>query len=288
MKNNNVLVETHNLTKIYGNGAEVIALQDVNITIDQGEFLTVMGPSGSGKSTLLNMLGALDKPSRGRVIVAGQDLAEVKDLDRFRARTVGFIFQLHNLLPTLSALENVEVPMRGQPGSARKHRERARYLLDLVGLAERMNHQPGQLSGGQRQRVAVARALANEPALILADEPTGSLDTQAGEEIMTLLADLNSNQGATIVVVTHDRTVARRTRRILTMRDGLIVDDHRVADEITEDLHALARSQLGKHLLNGDIDGLTEVGLATDNHLTEEGQLLRMLLKEIVGDQEIG
>ena len=187
MIENTVLVETRELTKIYGNGNEVVALDHVNMTIQRGEFVAVMGPSGSGKSTLLNMLGALDRPSSGQVIVDGQDLARVKSLDRFRGRTVGFIFQLHNLLPTLSALENVEVPMRGQAGSARKQRQRAEQLLELAGLGDRMHHQPGQLSGGQRQRVAVARALANEPALILADEPTGSLDTQAGDEIMALL-----------------------------------------------------------------------------------------------------
>lgn len=284
MTANNVLVETRNLTKVYGNGAEVIALDGVDITIDRGELLTVMGPSGSGKSTLLNMLGALDRPTSGQVIVNGQDLAKVKDLDRFRARTVGFVFQLHNLLPTLSALENVEVPMRGQPGSAREHRERARHLVEVVGLADRMHHLPGQLSGGQRQRVAVARALANEPALILADEPTGSLDTQAGDEIMALLAELNSTQGTTIVVVTHDRHVAQETRRILTMLDGRIVDDHRVADEVTEDLHALARSTLGRHLLNGDPAQLAKLGLAQDGRLTEEGQALRDLLDRVMAD----
>lgn len=276
-----ILVETHDLTKLYGNGAEVIALDHVTITIEAGEFLAVMGPSGSGKSTLLNMLGALDRPSSGRVIVDGQDLAQVKDLDRFRSRAVGFIFQLHNLLPTLSALENVEIPMRGQPGSAREHRQRARHLLELVGLVDRADHLPGQLSGGQRQRVAVARALANKPALILADEPTGSLDTQAGEEVMALLADLNANQGATIIVVSHDRHVAQTTRRILAMQDGRIVDDHRVADAITEDLHALARSRLGQHLLQGNTDGLARLGLARDGHLTEQGESLLSLLSRI-------
>ena len=233
---NTVLVETRELTKIYGNGNEVVALDHVSMTIQRGEFVAVMGPSGSGKSTLLNMLGVLDRPSSGQVIVDGQDLARVKSLDRFRGRTVGFIFQLHNLLPTLSALENVEVPMRGQAGSARKQRQRAEQLLELAGLGDRMHHQPGQLSGGQRQRVAVARALANEPALILADEPTGSLDTQAGDEIMALLADLNQKQGTTLIVVTHDHRVAQATRRILSMQDGRIVDDHTVGDPVTEDL----------------------------------------------------
>ena len=282
MDENTVLVETRELTKIYGNGNEVVALDHVSMTIQRGEFVAVMGPSGSGKSTLLNMLGALDRPSSGQVIVDGQDLARVKSLDRFRGRTVGFIFQLHNLLPTLSALENVEVPMRGQAGSARKQRQRAEQLLELAGLGDRMHHLPGQLSGGQRQRVAVARALANEPALILADEPTGSLDTQAGDEIMALLADLNQKQGTTLIVVTHDRRVAQATRRILSMQDGRIVDDHTVGDPVTEDLRALARSQLGKQLLNGDATHLASLGLARDGQLTEEGEILQDMLERVV------
>lgn len=282
MTQNTVLVESRELTKIYGNGNQVVALDHVSMTIQRGEFVAVMGPSGSGKSTLLNMLGALDRPSSGQVIVDGQDLARVKSLDRFRGRTVGFIFQLHNLLPTLSALENVEVPMRGQAGSTRKQRQRAEQLLELAGLADRMHHLPGQLSGGQRQRVAVARALANEPALILADEPTGSLDTQAGDEIMALLADLNQKQGTTLIVVTHDRRVAQATRRILSMQDGRIVDDHTVGDPVTEDLRALARSQLGKQLLNGDATHLASLGLARDGQLTEEGEILQDMLERVV------
>ncbi|MCA9868968.1 MAG: ABC transporter ATP-binding protein [Caldilineae bacterium] len=282
MTSQTLLVETHELTKVYGNGNEVVALDHVNFSVERGEYLAVMGPSGSGKSTLLNMLGALDRPSSGHVLMDGQDLATVKDLDRFRARTVGFIFQLHNLLPTLSALENVTVPMQGQPGSGREHREWAEHLLELVGLAERADHLPGQLSGGQRQRVAVARALANKPVLILADEPTGSLDTQAGDEVMALLTDLNASQGTTIIVVTHDRHVARSTRRILSMRDGRIVDDHRVADAATEDLRSLARSPLGQSLLNGDTKELASLGLAQDGRLTAEGEALRELLDRAI------
>ncbi len=282
MRHPEILVETRQLSKIYGNGTQVIALDGVDITIHRGEFLAVMGPSGSGKSTLLNMIGALDRPSSGQVIVNGQDLAEVKDLDLFRGRTVGFVFQLHNLLPTLSALENVEVPMQGQPGSGRQHRQRAQHLLDLVGLGDRMHHLPGQLSGGQRQRVAVARSLANEPALILADEPTGSLDTQAGDEVMALLAELNQQEGTTIIVVSHDRHVAQTTRRILTMQDGKIVDDHQVADAVTEDLRALARSQLGQQLLQRELGDLADLGLASDGHLTEQGESLLSLLNRVV------
>ncbi len=256
------VVETHDLTKIYGDGAQVRALDGVDLTILKGEFLTVMGPSGSGKSTLLNMIGALDKPTSGQVIVNGEDLATIKDVDRFRARTVGFVFQLHNLLPALTARENVEVPMHGQGLGEGEMRKRAEHLLELVGLPDRMRHLPGQLSGGQRQRVAVARALANDPAIILADEPTGSLDTQSGSEITDLLETINLDQGTTILIVTHDPKVARRTRRILTMRDGIIADDHRVESLVKEDLRELARSRLGRMLLDGAEDEvLAEVGL---------------------------
>ena len=273
------VVETHNLTKIYGDGAAVRALDDVDLTILKGEFLTVMGPSGSGKSTLLNMIGALDKPTQGQVVVNGEDLATIKDVDRFRARTVGFVFQLHNLLPALTARENVEVPMHGQGMSEQEMRQRAEHLLELVGLPDRMRHLPSQLSGGQRQRVAVARALANDPAMILADEPTGSLDTQSGGEIMDLLETINRDQGTTILIVTHDPKVARRTRRILTMRDGKIVDDHRVQSLVKEDLRELAHSRLGELLLNGNEEQvLAEVKL---DHLEGEAavEALRQLLR---------
>jgi ABC-type lipoprotein export system ATPase subunit len=280
-----IVVETHNLTRVYGDGAEVRALDDVNLTILKGEFLAVMGPSGSGKSTLLNMIGALDRPSSGQVIVNGEDMAAIKDVDHFRARTVGFVFQLHNLLPALTARENIEVPMQGQGVGERETRERAEHLLALVGLADRMHHLPGQLSGGQRQRVAVARALANDPAIILADEPTGSLDTQSGGEVMDLLAKINRDQGTTIFIVTHDPKVARRTRRILTMRDGKIVDDHRVENLVKEDLRDLARSRLGELLLNGNEKRvLAEVGL---KHLEDEEAIesLRQLLSQALTDQ---
>jgi ABC-type lipoprotein export system ATPase subunit len=273
------VVETHSLTKIYGDGAAIRALDDVDLTILKGEFLTVMGPSGSGKSTLLNMIGALDKPTEGQVVVNGEDLATIKDVDRFRARTVGFVFQLHNLLPALTARENVEVPMHGQGIGEQEMSQRAQQLLELVGLPDRMRHLPSQLSGGQRQRVAVARALANDPAIILADEPTGSLDTQSGAEIMDLLETINRDQGTTILIVTHDPKIARRTRRILTMRDGKIVDDHRVESLVKEDLRELAHSRLGELLLNGNEEQvLAEVKL---DHLEGEAavEALRQLLR---------
>lgn len=262
MSDRPIVVETQDLVKIYGDGAEIRALDGVDVIILKGEFLTVMGPSGSGKSTLLNMIGALDKPTSGTVIVDSEDLATIEDVDRFRARTVGFVFQLHNLLPALTARENVEVPMHGQGLGEREMRQRAETLLNLVGLGDRMDHLPSQLSGGQRQRVAVARSLANEPTIILADEPTGSLDTQAGNEIMDLLEDINLNQGTTILVVTHDPKVARRTRRILTMHDGKISDDHRVESLVKEDLRELARSRLGELLLNGNEEKvLADIGV---------------------------
>lgn len=268
------LIRTVNLTKIYGAGETAVrALDGVNLTVGQGEFLAVMGPSGCGKSTLLNMLGALDQPTAGEVWVAGENLARQKNVDAFRARTVGFVFQLHNLLPTLTAQENIEVPMQGQL-AAGKRRERSRMLLELVGLGDRSHALPGQLSGGQRQRVAVARALANGPALILADEPTGSLDTQSGEEVLALLADLNRTQGTTIVVVTHDRRVAQATGRIVRMSDGRIVSDHRLDDPLEEDLRTLADSRLGQAILTGN-------GLKMSYLGEVERQALRQLLAQI-------
>jgi putative ABC transport system ATP-binding protein len=277
------LIETRGLTKIYGDGQGVLALDGVDMAIYEREMVAVMGPSGSGKSTLLNMIGGLDLPTEGQVIIDGQDLAKVRNLDRFRAVTVGFVFQLHNLLPTLTALENVEVPMRGQPLGRGARRKRARELMELVGLGDRMDHLPSQLSGGQRQRVAIARALANRPRLILADEPTGNLDTTAGEEIMRLLTELNASQGTTVIVVTHDRRVARATGRILSMRDGRIIDDHAVADPLTEDLRELGRSRLGQRLVAGDIGDLGRLSqaLVRDGHLTPQAECLKDMLEEL-------
>jgi ABC-type lipoprotein export system ATPase subunit len=277
------LIETRELTKLYGDGHEVRALDGVALIIGEGEMVAVMGPSGSGKSTLLNMIGGLDRPTSGQVIINGQDLATIRNLDSFRAQTVGFVFQLHNLLPTLTAAENIEVPMRGQPIRRGARRKRARELLELVGLGDRMSHLPAQLSGGQRQRVAIARSLANEPRLILADEPTGNLDTTSGQEIMELLVDLNASQGTTVIVVTHDRRVARATGRILTMRDGRITDDHPVADPLTEDLRALGHSSLGQRLLNGRVQELGPLSetLVRDGQLTPEAECLVDILREI-------
>ena len=272
-----LLIETNGLTKIYGTGeTAVTALDDVTLNVRPGEFFAIMGPSGCGKSTLLNLLGALDQPTRGTISVAGQDLAHLKDVDEFRASTVGFVFQLHNLLPTLTAQENVEVPMQGRPIETRRRKERARYLLDVVGLADRGHHLPNQLSGGQRQRIAIARALANKPALILADEPTGALDSHSGGEILTLLGELNRSEGATIAVVTHDPRVAQATQRILRMQDGRIVEDHGVLDPLEEDLRSLAYSKLGEAILNSTDAPMQEI-------TPEEEVVLRRIIQRVRG-----
>jgi ABC-type lipoprotein export system ATPase subunit len=252
MTNQEVIVEAIGLTKLYGDGQQVRALDGVSFCIHAAEFIAVMGPSGSGKSTLLNMIGALDRPTSGQVIVNGQDMGRLRDLDGFRARTVGFVFQLHNLIPTLTALENVEVPMHGQAMSGHAQRKRAEELLDRVGLRERAHHIPSQLSGGQRQKVAIARALANNPSIILADEPTGNLDSASGDEVLSVFEQLHSQHGTTILIVTHDPTVARRTQRILMMQDGRILHEDIVGDTYTEDLKALARSELGQALMTDE------------------------------------
>ncbi len=249
------LVETRNLTRTYGDGEIIYALNNVNLTVAPGELVAVMGPSGSGKSTLLNMLGALDVPTSGQVLINGQDLAAIRNKDQFRAHTVGFVFQLHNLLPTLTARENLEVPMVGHAGP-RARRRRAAELLEIVGLGDRMNHLPNQLSGGQRQRVAIARALVNNPPLVLADEPTGALDTAAGQELMKLIRQLNETQGTTFIVVTHDLAVARQTRRVVVMADGAIVREDRIGSPLEEDLKIWAHSGLGRRIMEGRKDEL--------------------------------
>ncbi len=259
--NNQWIVETQDLTRVYGDGTEIRALDGVNIQIAAGDLVTVMGPSGSGKSTLLNLIGALDKPTRGKVSVNGQDLSRIRDKDRFRARTVGFMFQLHNLLPTLNAHENVEVPMMGHM-SAKERRKRSEELLELVGLGDRMRHLPNQLSGGERQRVAVARSLANNPPLVLADEPTGSLDSVAGLELLGLLRDLNETQGTTFLIVTHDPAVARQTRRVLVMEDGKIVREDIIGSPLEEDLKMWRHSGLGRRFVNGETEILESLGVS--------------------------
>ncbi len=226
------VVSTRHLEKTYVTGdVSVHALREVDIDLSKGEFVVVMGPSGSGKTTLLNLLGALDRPSGGNILIDGEDLNQLKEeeLTRLRRERVGFVFQFYNLIPTLTALENVELPMLMAGVSRRERESRARALLAMVGLAERANHLPDELSGGEQQRVTIARALANRPSIILADEPTGDLDTKTGTEVVRMLRDLARKEGVTVVAVTHDPVVAEMADRILEMRDGRIVGERRLS-----------------------------------------------------------
>lgn len=222
----NWVIEAENLTKVYKMGeVEVHALRGLSLRISRGEVAAIMGPSGSGKSTLMNMIGCLDQPTSGEYILDGERVSNLKDdqLATIRNRKVGFVFQSFNLLPRATALANVELPLR-YAGIQRGRKERARAALELVGLADRIHHRPNELSGGQQQRVAIARALVNNPAIILADEPTGNLDSKSGEEIMQLLLGLNQEHGTTLVIVTHDPVVASRTPRIIQIMDGVVVE----------------------------------------------------------------
>ncbi len=218
------LIETRDLRRSF-DGGRVQALRGINITIGEGESVAVAGPSGCGKSTFLQMLGALDEPTAGDVLFRGQSLREIRDHSLFRAHTIGFIFQSFHLLPTLSALENVQMPMVEMAWSPKKRRARAVELLDAVGLGERGSHLPRELSGGERQRVAIARSLANGPKLLLADEPTGNLDSTNAAQIIDLLLQIHREQRMTIIIVTHDLAIAGRTDRIVRMLDGQIVTE---------------------------------------------------------------
>jgi putative ABC transport system ATP-binding protein len=221
------LIQIENLSKVYNRGDQPVwALRDVSLTVEAGDFVAIMGASGSGKSTFLNMVGCLDVPSAGRYRLAGIDVANRSDDDlaRIRNRYIGFVFQSFNLLPRTSALENVEQPMLYAGVKPAERRSRAVTALQRLGLGERMHHLPNQLSGGQQQRVSIARALVNEPQLLLADEPTGALDSQTSHEIMTLFQELNAD-GMTVVLVTHEADVAEWARRIVRFRDGVIVSD---------------------------------------------------------------
>jgi len=221
------LIEAEALVKLYRMGDETVhALDGVSFAIPRGDYCAIVGPSGSGKSTLMNIIGGLDTPTSGRIVIDGADIAALDDtgLATFRNRTIGFIFQSFNLLARQTALENVELPMIYAGASVKERREEAAALLTRVGLGQRMDHRPTQLSGGQQQRVAIARALAGKPALLLADEPTGALDSQTGKDIMALFEELNG-EGVTIIIVTHDHDVAAAAKRTIEMRDGAIVSD---------------------------------------------------------------
>mgnify|MGYP001120970442 FL=1 len=217
------VIEANNLTKVYKMGdLEVHALRGLSMKIAHGEIVAIMGPSGSGKSTLMNIIGCLDRPTSGEYYLDGELVSKLSDdqLATIRNRKVGFVFQSFNLLNRATALANVELPLR-YAGVVRNRREMARQALESVGLADRVNHRPNELSGGQQQRVAIARALINEPAIIMADEPTGNLDTKSGNEIMELLLNLNREHGTTLIIVTHDPDVAAHTQRAIHIRDGV-------------------------------------------------------------------
>lgn len=226
------MIELENVTKIYKMGqTKVIALDDINLKIEAGEMVAIMGPSGSGKSTMMAILGCLDIPTKGVYRLEGKPVEKLNEnqLAQVRSKKVGFVFQQFNLLPRTNALENVMLPLLydGVHGKARN--EKAKAALETVGLADRMHHRPSQLSGGEQQRVAIARALVNNPTILLADEPTGNLDTKTGEEIIGLFQKLHDEHGQTVVYVTHDAFIARHTQRIIRLVDGKIISDERVA-----------------------------------------------------------
>lgn len=225
------MLEVVNLRKVYQMGDTAVeALKSVSFRVEKGEFVAIMGPSGSGKSTLMHLIGCLDHPTEGKYFLEGEDVSQVSDdkLAEIRNRYIGFVFQQFNLLPRMSILQNVEVPLIYAGVGKRERQKIAREVLDKVGLSNRLTHQPNEISGGQRQRVAIARALVNNPSLLLADEPTGNLDSKTGEEIMTMFRELNDH-GHTIVLVTHEEDIARQARRVLYVRDGEIQRDEVMA-----------------------------------------------------------
>ena len=219
------VVEGTDLTKVFKMGdVEVHALRGLSLKIAHGEVVSIMGPSGSGKSTLMNILGCLDRPTSGDYCLDGECISDLSDdqLADIRNRKVGFVFQSFNLLPRATALANVELPLRYARHNGKNRRNRARAALESVGLGDRMTHRPNELSGGQQQRVAIARALINEPSIVMADEPTGNLDTKSGDEIMELLLNLNKEDGTTLIIVTHDPEIADQTERVIYIRDGIV------------------------------------------------------------------
>lgn len=227
MKEENILLSLDNVSKLYKMGETVVtALDGVSFNVERGEFLSIMGPSGSGKSTCMNLIGCLDKPTSGEILINGKkvSLMNQNQLAEIRNRTIGFVFQQYNLLPNLSVIENVMLPLRYQGVPVAERRKRAEKVLDRMGLSDRLNHKPSELSGGQKQRTAIARATVTDPALILADEPTGALDSHTGESVMDLFNEIN-REGATIIVVTHDEKIGRSLPRTIRILDGKIQED---------------------------------------------------------------
>ncbi len=230
------MIRIEGLRKVYKNGSiEVEALKNINVEINKGEFVAIMGPSGSGKSTFMNILGCLDRATSGLYILDDKKIEDLADnvLAEVRNQKIGFVFQSFNLLPRITALKNVELPMIYAKVSAKDRREKAMHALERVGLTDRVHHRPNELSGGQRQRVAIARALVNNPAIILADEPTGNLDSKSGYEVMEIFKALNK-EGATIILVTHEPEIASQTKRIISFRDGEVIDDRALEGELVE------------------------------------------------------
>jgi putative ABC transport system ATP-binding protein len=223
------MISLTHVSKVFDGKRKATALENVNLEVGKGEVVSIMGPSGSGKSTLLNLIAGLDRPTAGDIQIEGQSLSALSDdeLTRVRRDKIGFIFQFFNLLPTLNCVENVALPLHLRGWPRRKTQERARELLEMVQLGHRLDHLPEELSGGERQRVAIARALSVYPPVLLADEPTGNLDTRTGQEILKLIQDLHAKLGSTIMIVTHDLEVAEQCSRTVSLRDGHIVEDHR-------------------------------------------------------------
>jgi len=244
------LIELKKIRKTYDLGEiEVHALRDATLDIERGEYVTLVGPSGSGKSTLMNTLGCLDRPTSGSYLLDGTEIVDLSRDARARIRNdkIGFVFQSFNLLSRTSAIENVELPLLYTPGTtARKRRKKSAELLDLVGLGDRLDHHPAQLSGGQQQRVAIARALINDPAILMADEPTGNLDSQTSREVIQLFLRLNREQNITVILVTHDPSVARNARRLLLLRDGLVEMDTTDFDAALQSLHSYEEIEAGE------------------------------------------
>jgi len=222
------VIVTQNISKTYGKPPlQVFALRETNLHIKQGDYIAIIGPSGSGKSTLMNLLGCLDKPTSGKIFIDGSDVSTLNEneLARIRREKIGFIFQKYNLIPTLNALENVELSMGFAGVGSQTRTTKAKQLLELVELSKRLTHKPSEMSGGEQQRVAIARSLANDPSIILADEPTGNVDSKSGENIMNILEEVN-RKGETIIVVTHNMTIAQRAKRVLRIQDGVVKEGH--------------------------------------------------------------